>query len=171
MDNQPNIMQVDQKIEQELISKEELVSFKLGVEEFATPIRWVREIIRYLQITTVPNTPDFVEGVINLRGRVIPVIDLRKRLNLPTKKEEKQTRILNIEIDNKLVGFIVDEVTGVITIPSNIIEKTPDIIVAGVESVYITGVCKLEGRLLILLDFDRVLHVSEKDKLKKITDK
>ncbi|MGP8331795.1 MAG: chemotaxis protein CheW, partial [Methanosarcinaceae archaeon] len=72
---------------------------------------------------------------------------------------------------NKLVGFIVDEVTGVITIPSNIIEKTPDIIVAGVESVYITGVCKLEGRLLILLDFDRVLHVSEKDKLKKITDK
>lgn len=171
MDNQPNIMQVDQKIEQELISKEELVSFKLGVEEFATPIRWVREIIRYLQITTVPNTPDFVEGVINLRGRVIPVIDLRKRLNLPTKKEEKQTRILNIEIDNKLVGFIVDEVTGVITIPSNIIEKTPDIIVAGVESVYITGVCKLEGRLLILLDFDRVLHVSEKDKLKKITNK
>lgn len=171
MDNQPNIMQVDQKIGQDLISKEELVSFKLGVEEFATPIRWVREIIRYLQITTVPNTPDFVEGVINLRGRVIPVIDLRKRLNLPTKKEEKQTRILNIEIDNKLVGFIVDEVTGVITIPSNIIEKTPDIIVAGVESVYITGVCKLEGRLLILLDFDRVLHVSEKDKLKKITDK
>ena len=171
MDNQPNIMQVDQKIEQDLISKEELVSFKLGVEEFATPIRWVREIIRYLQITTVPNTPDFVEGVINLRGRVIPVIDLRKRLNLPTKKEEKQTRILNIEIDNKLVGFIVDEVTGVITIPSNIIEKTPDIIVAGVESVYITGVCKLEGRLLILLDFNRVLHVSEKDKLKKITDK
>ncbi|MCD4691318.1 MAG: chemotaxis protein CheW, partial [Calditrichales bacterium] len=158
-------------IEQDLLSKEELVSFKLGVEEFATPIRWVREIIRYLQITTVPNTPDFVEGVINLRGRVIPVIDLRKRLNLPTKKEEKQTRILNIEIDNKLVGFIVDEVTGVITIPSNIIEKTPDIIVAGVESVYITGVCKLEGKLLILLDFDRVLHVSEKDKLKKITDK
>lgn len=171
MDNQPNIAQVDQKTGQDQISKEELVSFKLGVEEFATPIRWVREIIRYLQITTVPNTPDFVEGVINLRGRVIPVIDLRKRLNLPTKKEEKQTRILNIEIDNKLVGFIVDEVTGVITIPSNIIEKTPDIIVAGVESVYITGVCKLEGRLLILLDFNRVLHVSEKDKLKKITDK
>ena len=154
---------------EEHLAKEELVSFKLGHEEFATSITWVNQIIRYQEITRVPNTPSFVEGVINLRGRVIPVIDLRKRLDLQASQVEMKTRILNIEIDNKLVGFIVDEVTGVLTIPADIIEKTPDIVVAGVESVYITGVCKLDGRLLILLDFNNVLHLSEKERVKAMT--
>jgi purine-binding chemotaxis protein CheW len=170
MDDRKDIMQTYDQPEEENVSKVELVSFKIGNEEFATPILLVREILRYQQVTAVPNTPSFVEGVINMRGKVIPVIDLRKRLKLTTKQIEKKTRILNIEIDNKFIGFIVDEVTGVITIPSNIIEETPDIIVAGVESVYITGVCKLEGRLLILLDFNSILRVSEKEKVKEIAE-
>ncbi len=171
MENETILKQTAEKFQDEKTESEELVSFTLGTEEFATKIMLVREILRYQQVTTVPNTPDFVEGVINIRGRVIPVIDLRKRLGLPPKEIEKQTRILNIEIDSKLIGFIVDEVTGVITIPSNIIEKTPDIVVAGVESVYIIGVCKLEDNLLILLDFNRVLQVSEKEKIKKMAVK
>ncbi len=146
----------------EKVEENELVSFKLGDEEFATSIKWVNQIIRYQQITPVPNTPSFVEGVINLRGKVIPVVDLRKRLGNDEQNIEKRTRILNIEMDNKIIGFIVDEVTGVLSMPVNLIDKTPDIVVAGVESAYINGVCKLDGRLLILLDFTKILFTSEK---------
>jgi purine-binding chemotaxis protein CheW len=144
------------------IEEHELVSFKLGNEEFATSIKWVNQIIRYQQVTPVPNTPSFVEGVINLRGKVIPVIDLRKRLGNAKQNIEKKTRILNIEMDNKIIGFLVDEVTGVLSVAANLIDKTPDVVVAGVESDYISGVCKLDERLIILLDFTKILFSSEK---------
>ncbi len=170
MKNNPEKFQVSHPERTEESSMIELVSFKLGTEEFATSIHWVNQIIRYQEVTRVPHTPPFVEGVINLRGRVIPVIDLRKRLKIKANNVEMKTRILNIEIEHKIIGFIVDEVTGVSAVPASVIEKTPDIVIAGVESVYITGVCKLEGRLLILLDFSRILHLSEKTGLQKLVE-
>ena len=135
----------------------QLVTFSIGEEEFGVDILRVREIIRMLEITRVPRAPEFVEGVINLRGSVIPIIDLRKRFRLLAKENDKDTRIVVISIDNMTVGFI----------PANTIEPTPPV-VAGVDSEYIEGVGKLEDRLLILLDLDRLLSSEDKEALSQI---
>jgi purine-binding chemotaxis protein CheW len=134
----------------------QLVSFKIGAEEFGVDILKVQEINKMTSITKVPNAPDFVEGVINLRGRVIPIIDLRTRLGLEKIEHTKDTRIIVVDLDGKTVGFIVDAVNEVLRIPAGITEKPPEL-VAGIESDYITAVGKLEDRLLILLDLDKVL--------------
>jgi len=139
----------------------QLVSFKIGEEEFGVEILKVQEINRMLSITKVPNAPSFVEGVVNLRGKVIPIIDLRSRLNMEKKESDSKTRIVVVEIDGKIVGFIVDEVSEVLRIPRNITEAPPAV-VAGIDSDYITAVGKLEDRLLILLDLDKVLKSDEK---------
>lgn len=127
----------------------------------------VREIIRDAAITAIPNSPDFVEGVINLRGNIIPVIDLRKRLNLlQQEKSETKIWILILEIEGRITGFRVDSVTKVLKILVRSIEPPPEIVTAGLESQYIDGVCDIDGRLLILLDFARILHVDEIKRLK-----
>jgi len=143
----------------------QLVGFCLGDEEFGVDIQKVQEINRMLTITRVPNTPDFVMGVINLRGKVIPVLSLRKRFDLPEKENDKNTRIVVVEIDSKTIGFVVDSVSEVIRLPSSTIEPPPKI-VAGIDEEYISGVGKLEDRLLILLDLDKLL-LKEMDQLKK----
>ncbi len=145
----------------------QLVSFKLREEEFAVDILQVQEIIRLQDITNVPNAPDFVEGVINLRGRVIPIIDLRKRFALERVEHSKSTRIIVVMIDNVTVGLIVDEVSEVLRIPEDTVEPPPPI-VAGIESDYIKGVGKLEDRLLILLDLGKILSQKEKSSLEKV---
>jgi len=145
----------------------QLVGFIIGKEYFGVDILMVQEIIRAAPITAVPNSPEFVEGVINLRGSIIPVIELRKRLNLfmqDSKPEDSWILILNIE--GRVTGFIVDSVTEVLKIDETTIEPPPDIVVAGLESQYIRGVCKIDEKLLILLDFDRILLVEEVKKLK-----
>jgi len=138
----------------------QLVSFKIGNEEFGVDILKVQEINRMMEITTVPNAPEFVDGVVNLRGRIIPVIDLRTRLNMPRNKHDHNTRIVVVELSGKTVGFIVDEVSEVLRIPRNITEPPPDM-VAGINAEYITAVGKLEDRLLILLDLEKVLSEDE----------
>ena len=135
----------------------QLVSFKVGNEEFGVDILKVQEINKMTVITKVPNSPEFVEGVINLRGRVIPIIDLRKRLGMPEKEHDKNTRIVVVELASKTVGFVVDAVSEVLRISKDITEKPPEL-VAGVDSEYITSVAKLDDRLLILLDLERVLN-------------
>ncbi len=140
----------------------QLVSFKLGKEEFGVDILKVQEINRMLEITEMPNSPEFVEGIVNLRGRIIPVLDLKKRLHLPVKEHDNSTRIIVVELNNKTVGFIVDEVSEVLRIESSITEPPPDM-VAGIESDYITAVAKLDDRLLILLDLSKVLSQEEKE--------
>ncbi len=149
----------------------QLVGFIIGKETFGVDILMVQEIIRSTTITTVPNSPEFIEGVINLRGSIIPVIDLRKRLNLykNTAKDVKDW-ILIINVEGRVTGFIVDFVTRVMKISKNIIEPPPDIVVAGLKSLYIKGVCEIGNKLLILLDFDRILHVGEIKKLKEISE-
>ncbi len=145
----------------------QLVTFSIGEEEFGVDILKVQEIIRMMEITKVPRAPDFVEGVINLRGKVIPIIDLRKRFGLITRDHDKHTRIIVIEINNMIVGFVVDSVSEVLRIPSNTVEPPPPV-VSGLESEYISGVGKLEDRLLILLDLDRLLSGEERDVLKGV---
>ena len=145
----------------------QLVSFKLGNEEFGVDILQVQEIIRMQNITRVPNAPHFVEGVINLRGRVIPIIDLRKRFDLGDHERDKNTRIMVVKIDNIVVGLIVDEVSEVLRIPADTVEPPPPI-VAGIESDFIKGVGKLEGRLLILLDLNKILSKEEQYSLQQM---
>ena len=144
----------------------QLVSFKIGNEEFGVDILKVQEINRMLQITKVPNAPEFVDGVINLRGRIIPIIDLRVRLGMVKREHDKSTRIVVVELNGKTVGFIVDEVSEVLRIPMSITEPPPPM-VAGINADYITAVGKLEDRLLILLDMEKILTDKEMDQLEK----
>jgi purine-binding chemotaxis protein CheW len=133
----------------------QLVSFHIGGEEFGLDILRVQEIIRIQQLTRVPNSPDFVDGVINLRGKVIPVIALRKRFGLEELAHDKQTRIVVIEVKGTVLGFIVDSVSEVLRIPSDTVEPPPRL--GKVEREYVSGVGKLDNRLLILLDVDRLM--------------
>lgn len=148
----------------------QLVSFKLGKEEFGIDILMVQEIIRLATITPIPNAPEFIEGVINLRGKIIPIIDLRKRLKVTGVAQEnaKHTRILVIEIDGNVTGFVVDSVSEVLKIPTNQIEAPPEIIVSSIDSEYISGVIKLDENLLVLLDFKKILRMDERSKLRQV---
>jgi purine-binding chemotaxis protein CheW len=145
----------------------QLVSFKIGHEEFGIDILNVQEINKMVQITKVPNAPFFVEGVINLRGRVIPIIDLRTRLKLERKEHDKDTRIIVVEINKRTVGFIVDAVKEVLRIPLNITEAPPEI-VAGIDSEFIKAVGKLEDRLLILIDLEKILSINDQKQLAEV---
>jgi purine-binding chemotaxis protein CheW len=142
----------------------QLVSFTIGQEEFGLGIQSIQEINRMVEITRVPNSPEFVSGVINLRGKVIPIINLRKRFGFPPKESDRNTRIIVVELGEMVVGFVVDSVSEVLRIPKNITEPPPAI-VAGIGSEYITAVAKLENRLLILLDLERILLEKEKQQL------
>jgi purine-binding chemotaxis protein CheW len=142
----------------------QLVSFKIGEEEFGIDILKVQEINRMMQITKVPNSPEFIDGVVNLRGRIIPVIDLRTRLNMSRIEHDNRTRIIVVDLSGVTVGFIVDEVSEVLRIPKSITEPPPAM-VAGIDSDYITAVGKLEDRLLILLDLEKIFSLDESNKL------
>ena len=146
----------------------QLVTFKIADEEFGVDILKVQEIIRMMPITKVPNAPSFVEGVINLRGKVIPVIDMRKRFGLPTSKHDSSTRIEVMDLRGQIVGFVVDAVSEVLRIKESTVEPPPAV-VAGVGSEYMRGVGKLQDRLLILLDLDKLLNPSELDSLGSVT--
>ncbi len=138
----------------------QLVSFRIDNEEYGVDILKVQEINRMLEITKVPNAPDFIEGVVNLRGKIIPVVNLRKRLNMETIEASSTTRIIVVEVLETTVGFIVDEVHEVLRIPTNITEAPPSI-VAGTRSEFIKSVAKLDDRLLILLDLEKILRLEE----------
>lgn len=161
---------LDERTDQAETDQMQLVGFTIGKETFGVNILMVQEIIRAAPITAVPNSPDFIEGVINLRGSIIPVIDLRKRLNLFKEREDDVTWILIINVDERVTGFIVDSVTKVLKIQTSTIEPPPDIVVAGLKSQYIRGVCEIDTGLLILLDFSRILQIKEIKKLKEFDD-
>jgi purine-binding chemotaxis protein CheW len=148
---------------------QQLVSFVVGQELFGVSILAVQEIIRMETITPIPNAPEFIEGVINLRGKVIPIVDLKKRLNITSEAdtEKERKRILVIEVAERIIGFIVDAVSQVMKIQAQGIEPPPDIVVAGVESEYIKGVSKLDDTLLILLDFDKIFLKQEVKEIKE----
>lgn len=142
----------------------QLVSFSIADEEFGISILEVQEIIRVVEITTLPQGPSFVEGVINLRGQIVPVVDLRRRFSLPAIEKDNNTRIIVVELADKTVGFLVDRVQEVIRIETAVIEPPPDL-ATSIDAQYITGVAKLEDRLLILLDLSQVLTSTEQEQL------
>jgi purine-binding chemotaxis protein CheW len=172
-DQEKRVMEQLQTVEQDaLIEKEklmQLVGFFIGQEQFGVDILMVQEIIRKVPITAIPDAPDFIEGVINLRGNIIPVIDLRKRLNiLGLRERQKDPWILVLNVAGRVTGFVVDSVSEVLKIPGSAVMPPPDIVVEGLKSHYILGVCKIDKGLLILLDFNRILLTEEIKKLKEI---
>jgi len=128
----------------------QLVSFKVGNEEFGLDILQVQEIIRQRNLTRVPNLPDFVDGVINLRGQVIPVIGLRRRFGMDSAEADKRTRIVVAEVHGNVLGFVVDEVSEVLRISSDTVEPPPSL--GNVDRKYVQGIGKIEDRLLIVID-------------------
>lgn len=138
----------------------QLVVFQLGEETYGIDIAQVQEIIRMQEITEVPGAPGFVEGVINLRGRVIPVIDLRKRFALSQREDQKSTRIIVVEVLPHTVGMIVDAVDEVLRMNEDQIEP-PSPLIASIDTEYLRGVGKLPDRLLVLLDLSKVLKKEE----------
>ncbi|MCD6115373.1 purine-binding chemotaxis protein CheW [bacterium] len=141
----------------------QLVGFKIGDEEFGIEIQKVREINRTTEITRVPRTPEYVLGVINLRGNVIPVINMRTKFGFNNKNAGKDSRIIVLELKDNVIGILVDSVTEVIRLPSGTVEPPPNLS-TNVETAYINGVGKLEDRLLILLDIDKVFTSEQMDK-------
>jgi purine-binding chemotaxis protein CheW len=139
----------------------QLVIFELGEEFFGVDISAVESIIKMQEITHIPQALSFVEGITNLRGKVLSVIDLRKRLDLPVEETDKETRIVIINLEEIEVGMIVDAVWEVITIDDEQIEPTPQLATT-VDTTFITGIARLEDRLIILLDLTEVLSVEEK---------
>jgi purine-binding chemotaxis protein CheW len=139
----------------------QLVGFHVGTEEFVIDILRVQEIIRTQQLTRVPNSPECMKGVMNLRGRIIPVIGLRKRFGLAEVPPDKQNRIVVVEIQGAVLGFVVDAVSEVLRIPADTVEPPPRI--GLVEREYVAGVGKVGDRLLILLDADRLMSGTERE--------
>lgn len=133
-----------------------LVSFNVGQECFAVDILSVQEINRMMALTQVPQSPPGVRGVINLRGRIVPVLDLRTRFGLEATEQNDASRIIVVEIQGSTVGFIVDEVHEVLRIDPGVVSPAPAI-TNGVDSTYIKGVAKLNDRLLILLDLNQLI--------------
>src|SRR5262249_38779919 len=138
----------------------QVVGFRIGNETYGVRIGAVREIVRVPEITAVPSAPDLIEGVINLRGKIIPVMDLRKRFGQTEIISDKKNRILVVELENKLVGFIVNAASEVLKIPPSEIEAPGSVFTEG-ESNYVTGVGKMRGRLIILLDITKLLQRPE----------
>ena len=139
----------------------QLVVFKIGDEEFGVDIAQVREIVRLLEITYMPKAPSFIEGVVNLRGQIVAIIDLAKRLGIPSRPRGDTTRVIVIEIGENTVGMIVDSVSEVLRLSSENMEEVPTLIETEVPEHYIRGVGKLKDRLLVLLDLNRVLTSEE----------
>ena len=145
----------------------QFVEFKLGEEEYGVDILQVKTIERMMDITRVPKAPQFVEGVINLRGEIVPVIDLKKRFDLPISQETDNTRIIIVNVDDITVGMIVDSANEVIQLPQDAIEPAPSI-VGGIDSDFLEGVGKMDGKLLIILDLSKILKSNEIDQIAKM---
>jgi purine-binding chemotaxis protein CheW len=148
--------------------EKQMVVFRLSNEHYGVDIASVDSIIRMQAVTAMPCAPDFCEGVTNLRGTVLPVIDLRKRFGLPSTEATKETRIVVTETNDTMVGMMVDAVIEVQSIPESDIEP-PSPLVTTVDSAFITGIAKAQDeRLTILLDLDRVLSREEQAELQGI---
>jgi purine-binding chemotaxis protein CheW len=146
-----------------------LVGFKIGKETFGVPIGLVHEIVRVPEITAVPDAPDYIEGVINLRGKIVSIIDLRKRFGEKEIHRSKKNRILVAEVEGKLVGLVVDAASEVLKMPHGDIEDPPNVFEEG-ELNYVTGVGKLKDRLIILIELTKILQKGELRRLGEVAE-
>lgn len=139
-----------------------LVTFRLGSGEYAIDIMQAKEIIKMEKITLIPNAPDFVEGVINLRGNIIPIIDLKKRFNLEETEGYKNTGIIIVKIEDVDMGIIIDSISKVVSISNSDIQPPPPML-SGIGQKYIKGVGKLEDKLLVVLDLEKLFTTDEEE--------
>jgi purine-binding chemotaxis protein CheW len=147
----------------------QLIGFRVGRESYGVPISMVREIVRALEITPVPDAPSHVEGVVNLRGRIIPVIDLRKRFHETEVVAGKKNRILVVEVGGRMAGLLVDAASEVLKIPRGSIEAPPEVLQEdGLD--YITGLGKREGRLIVLVDLEKLMQRGELRCISDVTE-
>lgn len=140
----------------------QLVSFNLDQEDYGVEVLKVREIIRMPTITRVPNTPPYVDGVINLRGKVIPIISMRRKFGLVEADNSKQTRIMVMDVHGELMGFTVDAVSEVIRVSGSEIQPPPAVAVGSIDQECIAGVINQEERLLVLLDHEKLISQDER---------
>ncbi|MFO0891392.1 MAG: chemotaxis protein CheW [Isosphaeraceae bacterium] len=138
----------------------QLVGFRLDNEDYAIAITKIQEIILMKPITRIPQVPDFIEGLINLRGSVIPIVNLRKRFGLPHRDLDDETRTIVVNVHEKTVGCVVDAVTQVIRIDRDLVQPPP-LSVLAVNHQYLAGLARLEDRLLIILDIDKLFEPAE----------
>jgi purine-binding chemotaxis protein CheW len=143
-----------------VVAEKQMVLFQLNNETYGLDIATVHEIIRMQPITKVPKAPFYVEGIINLRGRVIPVIDLGERFGLAKKDQDKNNRIVVVNLQDTTMGIIVDAVTEVLSIPVDVIESVSDIVTTS-NSDYLDGIANLKDKMVILLKLDRLLFGEE----------
>ncbi len=162
MDNQKE----SQKFGEEL---DEMISFSIDEEEYGVSIQTVKEVIRIKEISRLPKTPSFVRGVINLRGDVIPIIDLRDKFGLEQREYTRMTRVIVAELDGRPVGMAVDSASQVIRISSSDIVPPPQL-VGGLSGEYLRGIGKLGEKLIILLNIDRILTAEEKIELERMEE-
>ena len=143
------------------MEENQFVVFKLKDEEYAIDIIKTHEVnrLKEITITKVPKLPDFIEGIINLRGDVVPIVNLRKKFSLPSKIIDKKTRIVIVKVDNKFIGLLVDSVSNVLSFQEVEISPPPDEVKMNCE--YILGLGKKENRIVFLLDIDKILSINE----------
>lgn len=149
------------------MAEHQFVVFKLNKEEYGIEIMQVQEISPYQKATSVPNAPTFVDGIINLRGEVIPVINLKRQFNIAETEITEQTRLIVVNSGRRRIGFVVDDASEVITMAEDNIEEVPPMIV-GDNKKYLKGVGKIENRILIILDLQQLFTVEEEGQLDNI---
>lgn len=153
---------VDHDAQQSRRAFSQFIGFRLGDEDYAVAITKIQEIILMKPITRLPQAPGSIEGLINLRGSVIPVVNLRKRFGLPARKFDDETRTVVVNTHEKTVGCIVDEVTQVMKITADLVQPVP-VSVSALSRRYLAGIARLDERLLIILDIDKLFDPSELD--------
>jgi len=157
--NEKKVDEVYKSIEKQLLDEEQLVTFKLEREEYAIKINYVEEITRMTEVTRIPRAPYFIDGIVNLRGNVIPVLNLRKMFRMEEKEITNSTRIIIVDLDNKKTGIIVDEVSEVLRFEKSFIETPPDVLKNDECKEYIDGVGKLDKgkRMILILDLEKIM--------------
>lgn len=152
---------LEDKLEKQLMEEEQLVAFRLGNEEFAIKITDVQEINRYTEVVRMPGTPAYFDGLVNLRGNIIPVVNLRRRFNLAERANDDSTRIIIVDVGNQKNGVVVDSVSEVLRFDRSLVEETPKILSNDLDAKYINGVCKLNNgkRMVLILDLPHALKV------------
>ena len=143
-----------------------IVGFQVGRETYGVPIASLHEIVRVTEITSVPDSPDYIEGVINLRGKIVSVIDLRKRFGAKQINNNRKNRILVVELNGRLTGLIVDAASDVLKIPENDVEAAPAVFQEGGLNC-VTGLGKYKGRLIVLLDMNKLLQQTSRKRDEK----
>ncbi|MDI6705996.1 MAG: chemotaxis protein CheW [Bacillota bacterium] len=153
----------EKSIERQLMDEEQLVTFKIDMEEYGVKITDVQEINRMTEVTRIPRAPHYIEGIVNLRGNIIPALDLRKLFGLSEKQKTDATRIIIVDLNGKKTGIVVDSVSEVLRFEKTLIEPPPDILSSGIDSDYVEGVGKLNGgkRMILILNLDKVLSFNK----------